>query len=115
MVVMAGSDLKRMDDLLGQMLVKGGLINQSKLDEALQIQKDTLQVLGKILVDKGYIENDALRKSLLLQVQEAVYRILDWAEGNYDFEDKEVKYDNTLYTPLSTEYLLVEGQRVVSE
>jgi len=115
MVVMAGSDLKRMDDLLGHRLIKGGLINQSKLDEALGIQKNTLQVLGKILIDKGYIDKEVLRKSLLLQVQEAVYRILDWAEGNYDFEDREVTYDKTLYTPLSTEYLLVEGQRVVSE
>jgi len=115
MVVMAGSDLKRMDDLLGHRLVKGGLIKQANLDEALAIQKNTLQVLGNILVEKGFVEKEVLRKSLLLQVQEAVYRILDWAEGNYDFEDKEVKYDKALYTPLSTEYLLVEGQRIVTE
>ncbi len=115
MVVMAGSDLKRMDDLLGQRLVRSAHVTQGQLDEALDTQKETLQMVGQILVEKGHLEKEALRKALLLQVQEAVYRLLDWKEGNYDFEVQDVRYDKSLYTPLSTEYLLMEGHRILDE
>lgn len=115
MVVMAGSDLKRMDDLLGQRLVRSGLVSQEQLDECLALQRSTLQMLGQILMEKGYLERDALRKALLLQVQEGIYKLVGWREGSYDFEAQEVKYDKGLYTPLSTEYLLMEGHRILDE
>jgi len=47
---------------LGQILLEKGLINQEQLDEALKVQKNTTEKLGRILVDLGYVtEQDVLR------------------------------------------------------
>jgi hypothetical protein len=48
--------------LIGQILLERGLITQPQLDEALNVQKNTTERLGRILVDMGYVtEKDVLR------------------------------------------------------
>jgi len=47
---------------LGQILLEKDLINQEQLDEALKVQKNTTEQLGRILVDLGHAtEQDVLR------------------------------------------------------
>ena len=46
MVVMADSSSKRLEDRIGNVLVKQGKLSQDRLDEALEVQKQTLQRLG---------------------------------------------------------------------
>ncbi len=47
---------------LGQILLEKDLINQEQLDEALKVQKNTTEQLGRILVDLGHVtEQDVLR------------------------------------------------------
>lgn len=41
--------------LIGEMLVRSGIIGQAQLDEALQRQKEENRRLGEILIDLGYI------------------------------------------------------------
>lgn len=41
--------------LIGEMLVRSGIIDQAQLDEALQRQKKENRRLGEILIDLGYI------------------------------------------------------------
>ena len=49
MVVTADSSTKRLEDRLGNVLVKQGKLTKERLDEALQTQKATLQRLGHVL------------------------------------------------------------------
>ena len=47
---------------LGQILLDKGLVKQGQLDEALKVQKNTTEQLGRILVELGYVsEKDVLR------------------------------------------------------
>ena len=47
---------------LGEILLSKGLINQEQLDEALKVQKNTTEQIGRILVDLGYLtDRDVLR------------------------------------------------------
>ena len=47
---------------LGQILLDKGLVKQQQLDEALKVQKNTTEQLGRILVELGYVsEKDVLR------------------------------------------------------
>ena len=47
---------------LGQILLERGLIGQEQLEEALKVQKNTTEQLGRILVELGYVsERDVLR------------------------------------------------------
>jgi type IV pilus assembly protein PilB len=48
--------------LVGQILLEKSLISQEQLDEALRVQKNTTEQLGRILTDLGYVtERDVLR------------------------------------------------------
>jgi type IV pilus assembly protein PilB len=48
--------------LIGQILLDKGLITQEQLDEALRVQKNTTEQIGRILTDLGYVtERDVLR------------------------------------------------------
>jgi type IV pilus assembly protein PilB len=48
--------------LIGQILLEKGLITQEQLDEALRVQKNTTEQIGRILTDLGYVtERDVLR------------------------------------------------------
>ncbi|MEO0225842.1 MAG: hypothetical protein ABIL05_02695 [candidate division WOR-3 bacterium] len=42
--------------LIGELLVKYGLISHAQLDEALACQKKTKKKLGEILIEKGYLQ-----------------------------------------------------------
>ena len=47
---------------LGQILLEKSLINQEQLDEALKVQKNTTEQIGRILVELGFVsEKDVLR------------------------------------------------------
>lgn len=48
--------------LVGQLLLEKGLLTQEQLDEALRVQKNTTEQLGRILTDLGYVsERDVMR------------------------------------------------------
>ena len=53
--------------LLGELLVQLNLISQDQIDEALQIQKQTKQKLGEILLEKGWVEEKSLIQTLFQQ------------------------------------------------
>ncbi|MCU0651459.1 MAG: hypothetical protein MUC39_00745 [Candidatus Omnitrophica bacterium] len=59
-------------NLLGQILIKNGLINQEQLDKALNIQKTKGGMLGDVLTQLGFISQEALSMTLASQM-EAVY------------------------------------------
>ena len=116
MVVLADSSVRRLDDLLGSVLVRQGKLNKQTLDEVLAKQKVSMQRLGYILVNQGYIESDALKEALAEQVQQIVFRVFRWKSGQYDFDPSaNVDYDRQYVTAVSTDHILMEGIRRVDE
>ncbi|OGX40490.1 MAG: hypothetical protein A2984_01320 [Omnitrophica WOR_2 bacterium RIFCSPLOWO2_01_FULL_41_12] len=53
--------------LIGQILVKKGLISSEQLDKALKIQKKERGLIGDILVKQGYITEESLSVALASQ------------------------------------------------
>jgi type II secretory ATPase GspE/PulE/Tfp pilus assembly ATPase PilB-like protein len=60
---------------LGELLVHLNLVSQDQIDEALQIQKQTKQKLGKILLDKGWVEEKSLIQTLFQQAESTQRRM----------------------------------------
>mgnify|MGYP003505861274 CR=1 FL=1 len=60
MVVMADSSARRLEDRLGNVLVKQGKITSARLEEALAVQKQTLQRLGHILASGSAISSERI-------------------------------------------------------
>ena len=115
-VVAADSFRKRLDDQLGNVLVKAGHIEETQLQEALKIQKNTLQRLGRVLIDSKYIRPEELKQALQLQVTQIIYRLFRWKDGEYHFsQEPKVDYDRENFTPISAENILMEGVRMVDE
>ena len=60
-VVGADSLSQRLENRLGHVLIKSGLLTQDQLNRALEIQKETLQRLGFILTHYGILSPDSLK------------------------------------------------------
>jgi hypothetical protein len=116
MVVMADSSAKRLEDRLGYVLVKQSKLSKEKLEEALQTQKATLQRLGHILTTGNAITNKDLKDALQVQVSQIVFKVFRWRDGEYHFAPTDsVDYDRENFTPMSADFILMEGIRMVDE
>ncbi|MEE9180872.1 MAG: DUF4388 domain-containing protein [Vicinamibacteria bacterium] len=115
-VVHADSTVRRLDDLLGNVLVRQNKIRKEDLEQALARQKVSMQRLGYVLTNQGFIESKDLREALSEQVQQIVFRIFRWRDGSYNFDpSKEVDYDRENVIPVTADHILMEGIRRVDE
>ncbi len=115
MVVGAETCHRSQNEILGQALLQGELLEETALNRALALQKETGQKLGHILVREEMVESGDLASVIQLQAQETVYSIFDWTEGTYRFEQVPVTYDRENMKPLSCEKILMEAMRIVDE
>src|SRR5687767_1618533 len=116
MVVSADSETKRLEDRLGNVLVKQGKLSKDKLDEALTTQRATLQRLGHVLTTQNYITNKDLKDALQVQVSQLVFKVFRWRDGEYHFEPADtVDFDRENFNPMSADFILMEGIRMVDE
>jgi len=116
MVVMADQTSKRLEDRLGNVLVKQGKLSKERLDEALQTQKATLQRLGHVLVTQNYITAKDLKDAIQVQISQTVFKVFRWRDGEYHFAPSDsVEWDRDSFQPLSADYILMEGIRMVDE
>ncbi|UCF66502.1 MAG: DUF4388 domain-containing protein [Acidobacteriota bacterium] len=115
-VVAAESSTRTAEHRLGSLLVKVGRLTEARLDEALRIQKETLRRLGHVLVEQGWVDPEAIRRQLELQMTETVFDTLRWRSGDYDFRpDRLVEWDREFINPIPAEHLLMEGARMIDE
>ena len=115
-VVGADTRSQSVEDLLGSVLVRTGQLTDSRLQQALRIQKNTLQRLGHILVKEGMVSSDHLIDALRVQSLQIVYRLFRWREGKYLFRTSDnLDYDEKHFVPISAETILMEGARMIDE
>ena len=115
-VVSAESRERPAELKVGQLLVRSGKLTEQRLNEALDIQKKTLQRLGHVLLRHGWVEKEALSRELQLQLTETVYDLFRWRDGEYDFRPEEsVEWERDFVTPVPSDSLLMEGAQMVDE
>ena len=78
---------------LGQILYGKGMISQEQLQEALKKARETDKRVGEILLDLGYIEEDGLKELIRYQIREAVLDISFWVEGDFEYRDCLLEFD----------------------
>jgi hypothetical protein len=115
-VVGADSLNHRLENRLGNVLIKSGVLTSDQLSRALEIQKETLQRLGFILTHYGIISSDSLRQAIQLQILQIVYRLFRWKDGDYHFsQETTIEYDRDNVVPITAESILMEGARMIDE
>jgi hypothetical protein len=115
-VVGADTRTQTVEDRLGSLLVRTGKVRESELQEALRLQKNTMQRLGYILVSSGYISEEDLVEALRVQSTQIIYRLFRWRDGTYHFTAvDDLDYDQRHFKPISSETILMEGARMIDE
>ena len=94
---------------LGQILYDRGLISQEQLEEALEKTKEEKKRLGEVLLDLGYINEDSLKELIRYQIQEAVLDISLWAEGDFEYRDCQMEFDERGVDDISTRSIVLEA------
>ena len=115
MIVGAETTNRDEPDRIGRILVRTKRISEKQLKDILKAQKKKEKRLGNILLEAGLINDSELKEVLQLQLAETVLQLFAWKEGKYSFNQKEVSYDKDLITPLNTEFILMEGIRMLDE
>ncbi len=115
-VVGADSMNKRLEDRLGQVLRRSGVVSQEHLERALKIQGETLERLGHVLIANAMLSRDELRRALEQQILQIIYRTFRWQDGDYHFsQETSIDFDAELVQPVSAESILMEGARMLDE
>lgn len=115
-IVSADSLQDPLEHRLGYLLERRKVITKEQLNKALEVQKETLQHLGHIMVSLRFLTAEKLQKYLQLVITQKIYRLFRWKEGEYNFEPCEEKaFQEDYFVPLSTQAILMEAVRLLDE
>jgi hypothetical protein len=69
-----------------------------------------------VLTVNNYITEKDLKDALHVQISQLVFKVFRWRDGEYHFAPTDnVEYDRDHFTPLSADFILMEGIRMVDE
>ncbi len=71
--------------------------------------------LGEILVDEGYITDKVLEAFVSEQIQDTIFDLMRWDEGDFDFEATPEVVDEDIGLSVSIENVVMEGSRRLEE
>ena len=112
-IVYATSPLK--EARLGFLLQNSGVISGQQLSKCLAYARDHRLHLGKVLVQKGYISQDTLKKYNTKQVEVILYDLLLWEKGKFEYKDARLNLTNMIVTQLNPMKLILEASRRIDE
>jgi len=115
-ILAADSQQDRIEERLGFYLVRAKLLSVEQLRRALQIQKETLQRLGNILLSYNFIQKEDLQKTLNLVITQKIYKLFRWRDGEYHFDpDAPVEFRDDYFIPIPAQGVLMEAVRMIDE
>ncbi len=114
-VIIFASSLNSSEDMLGALLLKRGQLSKDDLERAIVLHKQSGRPLGETLVDMKVFTNDDVAECLKMQIEEIVYNLFSWPEGEFDFKDGEAPKDAPFLLELPTMSVIMEGMRRIDE
>ena len=81
------AETTQLDGTLGHDLLKSGAIKESSLQMALEVKKLPAKSAAEILFDLGAVNKDTLEKASKKRIEKAVYHLLLWHDGDFQFGD----------------------------
>lgn len=100
---------------LGQILFDKGLLSLKKLQKVLNRAKATGKRVGEMLLDLGYISQDTLRAVISQQINETVQELVLWNEGEYQYRDYTIEFDERAIEDISTVGMMLDAFRKLDE
>ena len=98
---------------IGQMLVESGIVKRKDVEEAIDFQRQMGQdmMLGHVLIERNFITREQLSQMLRLQIEEEIWDLFSWDEGDFKFEyGIDSRFDDKM-VDIDIQPLLLEGTR----
>ena len=114
-LIEAWSDPRSPAELIGNRLVRGGLVTPVQLGHALEQQRQNLRRLGDILARMGAVRISEFQAVLAVQHRETVYNLLRLKRGRFEFTPEAVEMEEGISLPMDVGGLLMEGFRQIDE
>jgi DNA-binding MarR family transcriptional regulator len=103
---------------LGDLLVRMNKVTPQQVTQALHLQQMYPgQPLGQVLVSQGAISQDELQRYIQQQIEETMYELFVWREGEFRFLNGQRPDPDDVQSlvPLPIEGLIMEGVRRADE
>ncbi len=114
--VIRAENVTRPEEMLfGNLMVRAGALRPEQLNRALQEQRRTLKRLGAVLIDLKFATAGTVREFATLQTTETIYKLFDWKDGQYEFENTPVDSSPEGMKPISSETIVMNGVRMMDE
>lgn len=94
---------------LGQIGCDKGIISQEQLQSALVEAKKTDRQMGEVLLALEYITEDSLKELISHQIREIVLEIFLWEDGNFEYRDYPVRFDEGVTEHIDTMRIILEA------
>jgi tetratricopeptide (TPR) repeat protein len=96
---------------LGHFLLFQGKISEVQLKRALEIQHQTRSILGKVLVQEGFLTQEEVEKALVSRTQEVIYDLFLWEDGYFHFTASGFNSEELILINIDMNSILFEGVR----
>ncbi|MCP4581392.1 MAG: DUF4388 domain-containing protein [candidate division Zixibacteria bacterium] len=101
-------------DLFGNILLKMGRISKPELTKVLKEKRDGKKI-GAALVEKGLFTRDEILDCLRMQIEEIIYGLFGWKNGDFKFIEGKTPPPETIQTELNPMNIIMEGTRRIDE
>ncbi len=98
-------------EFLGQIMVREQLITEAQLKEAFDVQSRTRIMLGRVLVQRGWVPEEIVALALKRKTEETLYSLFLWSEADFEFREGETQEEAAISIRLKVEEVLLEGLR----
>ena len=102
-------------EYLGQFLMSHGYLTEPELTKAMEVQRQSGILLGKILVMIDVIAEEDLHRLMRLKAEEEIYDIFLWNDGDFHFIDDELPGMEMIPLQIDVTGIIMEGTRRVDE
>lgn len=113
--IIFATSVNNSEDLLGNMLLRRGQISKGDLERAIQLHKQSGRQLGTTLIDMGLFDKSEIAECLKLQIEEIVYNLFSWQEGDFVFHEGQQPKNAPFLIEMSTMNVIMEGTRRIDE
>jgi len=100
---------------LGYLLRNDGIISDDQAKECFEKSQQLGEVIGKVMVTEGLINQEMLDKYSLQQVENILYDLFFWSEGEFEYKDVTHDLKGMKIVPLNVMNLLLEASRRIDE
>lgn len=107
--LIVGSTSNDPRELLGQVLLHYGKIEEAQLQTAMEIQRQFGGKLGVILSARGFVSQDDVVEVLRTRTLEIIYDLFIWEEAEFEFFDNEPVPADLIRIQVNTTSVIMDG------